>query len=101
MKRILIVCGIVGVFLVVLAGGVFYMLRPGFVPALLQDIVMKKTGRTLTLAGMPRLSLWPHAAVTLEGVEFSMPNTMEPGVFARASELRVGVDLRALMAREL
>ena len=62
---------------------------------------MKKTGRTLTLAGVPRLSLWPHAAVTLEGVEFSMPNTMEPGVFARAKELRVGVDLRALMAREL
>ncbi|MFO0990524.1 MAG: AsmA family protein [Hyphomicrobiales bacterium] len=101
MKRILIVCGIVGVVLAVLAGGVLYMLRPGFVPALLQDIVTKKTGRTLTLAGMPRLSLWPHAAVTLEGVEFSMPNTMEPGVFARAKELRVGVDLRALMAREL
>ena len=101
MKRILIVCGVVGVFLLLLAGGGFYLLRPGFVPALLQDIVLKKTGRTLTLAGVPRLSLWPHAAVTLEGVEFSMPNTMEPGVFARASELRVGVDLRALMAREL
>ena len=101
MKRILIVCGVLGVFLLVLAGGGFYLLRPGFVPGLLQDIVMKKTGRTLTLAGVPRLSLWPHAAVTLEGVEFSMPNTMEPGVFARAKELRVGVDLRALMAREL
>src|SRR5690606_18149860 len=98
MKRILIICGILGAFLLVLAGGVFYLLRPGFVPGLLQEIVMKKTGRTLTLAGVPRLSLWPHAAVTLEGVEFSMPNTMEPGVFARAKELRVGVDLRSLMA---
>jgi len=101
MKRILIVLGVIGVFLLVLGGGVFYLLRPGFVPGMLQDIVMKKTGRSLTLAGVPRLSLWPHAAVTLEGVEFSMPNTMEPGVFARAKELRVGVDLRALMAREL
>ncbi|MBL8907694.1 MAG: AsmA family protein [Rhizobiales bacterium] len=101
MKRILIILGVVGVFLLVLGGGIFYLLRPGFVPGVLQDIVMKKTGRSLTLAGVPRLSLWPHAAVTLEGVEFSMPNTMEPGVFARAKELRVGVDLRALMAREL
>jgi len=30
-----------------------------------------------------------------------MPADMEPGVFARAKELRVGVDLRALLAREL
>jgi AsmA protein len=101
MKRFLIFGGILSLLLIALAAGGFYLLRPGFVPGLLQDVVAKKTGRTLTLAGIPRLSFWPHAAVTLEGVEFSMPANMEPGVFARAKELRVGVDLRALLAREL
>ena len=56
-----------------------YMLGGEFITAQLQQAVARHTGRTLTLLKPPSVSLFPQAAVTVEGATLSNPQGMFEG----------------------
>jgi AsmA protein len=51
--------------------------------------VARETGRTISFAGSPRLSVWPELAIELRNVELSNPPEMLEGRFAAADTVRL------------
>jgi AsmA protein len=61
--------------------------------------VARETGRTISFAGRPRLSLWPELAIELRAVELSNPPDMFDGRFAAADTVRLKLSGASLWRR--
>lgn len=101
MRRALLVIGLVLVVGAAALAALPFLLTPASLAAQLQQAVKSATGRTLELAGRPRLSLWPEIAIELDGVELSNPPGMFKGRIAAVERLRVKVALGPLLRGEI
>ena len=101
MKRVLIFFSILIVVLIAVAAAVPFLISPGFIGEQLQAAVKRSTGRTLTLAGAPRLSYWPDLSVELDGASLSNPPGMFAGQVAKMDQLRVRVAAMPLLSKQV
>lgn len=63
MRRLVLALGVV-LCLCIFAGiGAYIVLQPGFLAPALADLVKARTGKTVTFAGTPQLTLWPEPVV--------------------------------------
>jgi AsmA protein len=63
MRRLVLALG-VALCLCIFAGiGAYIVLQPGFLAPALADLVKARTGKTVTFAGTPQLTLWPEPVV--------------------------------------
>jgi AsmA protein len=89
MSRIVTIAGLVTASIIV--GGLVlgWLLLPGLGGAEIRQAVARETGRTISFAGTPRLSVWPELAIELRNVELSNPPEMLDGRFAAADTVRL------------
>jgi AsmA protein len=91
MTRIFAFAGVLVASLVV--GGLVlgWLVLPSLSASGIKQAVARDTGRTVSFAGRPRLSLWPELAIELRDVELSNPPEMSEGRFAAADTVRLKV----------
>ena len=77
-----------------------YMAGGEFVTQHLQQAVARATGRTLTVLKAPVVSVFPDAAVTVEGVSLSNPEGMFNGTTASIERLEARISLWQLLSRK-
>jgi AsmA protein len=89
MSRIITIAGLVTASIIV--GGLVlgWLLLPGFGGSEIRQAVARETGRSISFAGSPRLSVWPELAIELRDVELSNPAEMLEGRFAAADTVRL------------
>lgn len=89
MSRIFTTAGLVTAGII--AGGLVlgWLLLPGLGESEIKQAVARDTGRTISFAGTPRLSVWPELAIELRDVELSNPKEMFEGRFAAADKVRL------------
>jgi AsmA protein len=76
-----------------------WLLMPALGEAEIKQTVLRETGRSVTFAGRPRLSVWPELAIELRSVELSNPPDMAGGRFAAADRVRIKVSGSSLWGR--
>lgn len=86
------------VVLVVVAIGALFLIPADRIGTLVGDQFERATGRTLTISGDIRPSLYPSLGVRAEGIEVGNPTWVEDGPMLRAERLNIGVDLWALLS---
>ncbi|HUE46077.1 MAG TPA: AsmA family protein [Aestuariivirgaceae bacterium] len=88
MSRIFPIAGLVtaGIIVGLVLG---WLLLPGLGGSEIRQAVARDTGRTISFAGSPRLSVWPELAIELRDVELSNPTEMGDGRFAAADTVRL------------
>lgn len=101
MKRVwLVAAGGVAVLVAIVAAA-FALVAQLDVKGLLQTAVFEQTGRQLTISGPVRPAFFPTLGVTAHGVALANVAGGESPTLLEAEELRVGVAVRPLMARQL
>lgn len=86
------------VVLAVVAVGTLFLIPTERIGTLVGEQFERATGRSLSIAGDIRPSLFPTLGVRVEGVEMGNPAWVEDGPLIRAERLNVGVDLWALFS---
>jgi AsmA protein len=97
-KNYLLIGTILSVLFFALA--IWAFMHPGFAAAQLQDYVMRKTGRSVTVNGGVSLRYFPQLSVRLDNVVISNPDGME-GSFAQADIVELPMQLGDLLRRRL
>jgi AsmA protein len=89
MSRTFTIAGLVTASIIV--GGLVlgWLLLPALGDSEIRQAVARETGRTISFAGGPRLSVWPELAIELRNVELSNPPEMLDGRFAAADTVRL------------
>ncbi|MFO7921859.1 MAG: AsmA family protein [Nioella sp.] len=95
MRWIVRLIGVVVVVALVAVGSLF-LIPADRIGGIVADQFERATGRSLTIAGDIRPSLYPTLGVRAEGVELGNPAWVEAGPMLRAERLHVGVELWAL-----
>lgn len=99
MTRIITAAGAVAAGLILFALALGFLLLPLLGEAGIKQAVERETGRSISFAGGPRLSLWPELAVELRGVELANPPGMSEGWFAAADTVRLELSGASLWRR--
>lgn len=86
------------VVVVLLAVGVFLLIPAERIAALATDRLSAATGRSVTISGAVRPTLWPDLGVVAEGIEISNPGWVEAGPMLRAERLNVSVTWASIFA---
>jgi AsmA protein len=99
MTRIFTAAGLITASIVV--GGLVlgWLLLSALGESEIKQAVARDTGRTISFAGTPRLSVWPELAIELRNVELSNPAEMSEGRFAAADTVRLKVSGASLWRR--
>lgn len=94
---------ILGTIAVVAAAGVFLITNPPteLIRAQLIDQVKSRTGRTLTIAGPTKFTVFPSLGVSMKDVTLSPPPGMTGAAFAKMAGLDVSVRLLPLLKRDV
>ena len=92
-----------GIIAVVSAAGVFLISNPPteLIRAQLIDQVKSRTGRTLTISGPTKFTIFPSLGISMKNVSLSPPPGMTGAAFAKMAGLDVSVRLLPLLKREL
>jgi AsmA protein len=99
MARTITAAGAVAAGLILFALALGFLLLPLLGEAGIKQAVERETGRSISFAGGPRLSLWPELAVELRGVELANPPGMSEGWFAAADTVRLELSRASLWRR--
>ena len=102
MKALKIIAAIVGVIVVVIVAGVAIIAAtfdPDKYKPEIAALVKEKTGRTLTIDGPLKLSVFPKLGVSMGRVQLSEPNGTK--AFASLSEARVSLALLPLLSKQV
>ncbi|MBM3346741.1 MAG: AsmA family protein, partial [Betaproteobacteria bacterium] len=102
MKAVKIIAAIAGVIVVVLVAGVAIIAAtfdPDKYKPEIAALVKEKTGRTLTIDGPLKLSVFPKLGVSMGRVRLSEPNGTK--AFASLSESRVSLALLPLLSKQV
>jgi AsmA protein len=99
MTRIFAAAGLIVAGFVLFALALGWLLLPMLSGAGIKEAVARDTGRSITFAGRPRLSLWPDVAIELRAVELSNPADMFEGRVAAADTVRLKVSGASLWRR--
>jgi len=91
MKRILLIVGGVVVALVIAAAVVPFLVPGSVYKAQIEQAATKATGRTVTLAGDARLSVFPRIAASVKDVTVANPEGFSDPNMVEAGELRGAV----------
>lgn len=67
----------------------YFVLSPGYLASYITDTVGEATGRQVTIASGPRLSLWPRPAIRLKGIAIANPPGAVQGVLATAEAMEI------------
>ena len=86
------------VVLVAVAIGTLFLIPTDRIGAIVGDQFERATGRTMSISGDIRPSLYPTLGVRADGVEVGNPAWVEDGPMLRAERLNIGVDLWALLS---
>jgi AsmA protein len=97
MRWIFRLLGVV-VVLVVVAIGTLFLIPTDRIGAIVGDQFERATGRTLSISGDIRPSLYPTLGVRADGIEVGNPSWVEDGPMLQAERLNIGVDLWALLS---
>jgi AsmA protein len=89
MSRIITIAGLVTASIIVSGLVLGWLLLPALGDSEIRQAVARETGRTISFAGSPRLSVWPELAIELRNVELSNPPEMLEGRFAAADTVRL------------
>ncbi len=94
---------LLGVIAVVSAAGVFLISNPptDLIRAQLIDQVKSRTGRTLSIAGPTKFTVFPSIGLSMKDVTLSPPPGMSGAAFAKMAGLDVSVRLLPLLKREV
>ncbi|TDX29222.1 AsmA family protein [Rhodovulum visakhapatnamense] len=97
-----VIRGLLGVAVLIgLAVAAVLLMPADRVARLAADQVQKATGRSLTVAGGVRPSLWPEIGVETGAVTLANADWSEAGPMLSAEGLAVGIDLSALLRGEI
>lgn len=99
MTRLITAAGAVAAGLILFALALGFVLLPLLGESGIRQAVERETGRSISFAGGPRLSLWPELAVELRGVELANPPGMSEGWFAAADTVRLELSGASLWRR--
>lgn len=91
----------VGVSLAVLAGLVLFLLPSERIAGLAAQRFEVVTGRTLSITGPVRATLYPMVGARLESVSLANAPWSDQGPMMRAESIDVGLDLRALLGGDI
>ena len=97
MRWIVRLIGLV-VVLAAVAVGMLFLIPADRIGSIVGDQFERTTGRSLTISGDIRPSLYPTLGVRAEGIEVGNPAWVEDGPMLRAERLNVGVDLWPLLS---
>lgn len=94
---------LLGVIAVISAAGVILVSNPPteLIRAQLIDQVKSRTGRTLTIAGPTKFTVFPSIGLSMKDVTLSPPPGMSGEAFAKMAGLDVSVRLLPLLKREV
>ena len=96
MRWVFRLIGAVVVIAAIAIGGLFFL--PGErIARIAADQLSKATGRTVTLSGEARISLYPVLGIATGAVEIANAEWSEAGPMLRAESLRIGVAPAALL----
>jgi AsmA protein len=87
--------------LVLLAVGALVLVPAERVAALATDRIAAATGRSVTIGGEVRPTLWPSLGVRAEDVTVGNPDWVEAGPLLRAEALHVSLEWAALLGGEI
>jgi len=100
MRWIFRLVGLVIVVLAVLVGALFFL--PGErIASIAAEQITKATGRTVTLSGETRISLYPVLGVATGTVEIANADWSDAGPMLRADSLKIGVKPAALFGGDI
>lgn len=99
MTRLFATAGVLLASLILGGLALGWLLLPALGEAEIKQAVGRETGRELTFAGQPRLTLWPELAIELSDIELSNPPDMAEGRFAAADKVRLKVSATSLWRR--
>ena len=94
---------LLGIIAVVSAAGVFLISNPptNLIRAQLIEQVKLRTGRTLSIAGPTKFTVFPSIGLSMKDVSLSPPPGMSGAAFAKMAGLDVSVRLLPLLKREV
>jgi len=100
MRWIFRLIGLVVVVAAILVGALFFL--PGErIATIAADQISKATGRTVTLSGETRISLYPVLGVATGAVEVANADWSDAGPMLRADSLKIGVKPAALFGGDI
>ena len=100
MRLIRLLIGMILVFVLVFAGGLF--LVPGEkIAKVAADEISRRTGRDVQIGGKARFSLWPNLGVTVDTLKVANADWSANGPMFQAKSVTIGVDAVALVSREI
>ena len=76
---------------------VYVVLSPGYLASFITQAVADATGREVSIASGPRISLWPKPAIRLKGITISNPPGAAQGVLASAEAMEIRMSFGALL----
>ena len=91
MLRLAIIVAVVVAVVAIAVAAVPFLIPADFLRARVAERIASLTGRAVTLTGDPSLAIYPHLAVTVEGLAIANPEGMgtDPFVVAEAMQARV------------
>ena len=100
MRWIFRLIGLLIVVAAILVGALFFL--PGDrIASIAADQITKATGRTVTLSGETRISLYPVLGVATGAVEIANADWSDAGPMLRADSLKIGVEPVALFGGDI
>ena len=76
---------------------VYVVLSPGYLASYITQAVADATGREVSIASGPRITLWPKPAIRLKGITISNPPGAARGVLASAEAMEIRMSFVALL----
>jgi AsmA protein len=97
MQRLAIIVAVIVAVMAVAVAVVPFLIPADFLRARVAERIASLTGRTVTLTGDPSLAIYPHLAVTVEGLAVANPEGMGTDPFVVAETMRARVRLLPLL----
>lgn len=97
MKRLAIIIAVVIAVLAVAVAALPFVIPANFLKARVAAQISSLTGRPVTLTGEPSLSIYPHLAISVEGLAVGNPEGMGSDSFIAAETLHARVRLLPLL----
>ncbi len=91
MKRIAVAAVSIVALLAILIAALPYVVPGGFLRNILAVQIAAWTGRTVTVSGEPRLSIYPELAISVDDLTVSNPNGLNEEAFIAAEGVRASV----------
>ena len=89
------------VLLIVVAIGALFVVPLDWVAQLATDRFTAATGRSMSISGQVRPSLWPTLGLRAAGIEIGNADWSDKGSMLRADSLAMGVDLVSLLSGDI